>query len=63
MEPNRYGIRGYKMKKRPIGNPDDPVWLAILDMRRTRAKAMKKAMETGERYRDPFEDRFRKQPE
>jgi len=59
MEPARYGIRGYKMKKRPIGNPNDPVWQAIEGMRLARIEAMKKAMETGEPYRDPFEDRFR----
>jgi hypothetical protein len=53
-------IKGYKAEKKPIGNPDDPVWQRILEMREIRKSAMRKAMQTGERYRDPFEDRFRR---
>lgn len=52
------GIRGYKVKKKPIGNPHDPVWRKIVEMQEVRKAAMRKAMETGERYRDPYEDRF-----
>ena len=56
------GIKGYKAKLEPIGNPDDPVWQEIVRMRETRRAAMRKAIETGEPYRDPYEDRFKDLP-
>ena len=51
-------IKGYKVKIKPRGNPDDPVWQKIVEMQEVRKAAMRKAIETGERYRDPYEDRF-----
>ena len=52
------GIKGYKVKDKPQGNPDDPVWQKIVEMQEVRKAAMRKAIETGEPYRDPYEDRF-----
>ena len=51
--------KGYKAKIEPRGNPDDPVWRGIVRMQEVRRAAMRRAAETGERYRDPFEDQFR----
>jgi hypothetical protein len=50
--------RGYKFKKERVRDPDDPVWQAIVEMRRKRIEAGQKAFENGEHYRDPYEDRF-----
>jgi hypothetical protein len=38
----------------PPRDPDDPVWKGILHIREVRKKAMRKALETGQRYRDPY---------
>jgi hypothetical protein len=53
---------GYKTKERPPPDPNDPVWQAIVEMRRRRIEAGQKAFENGEHYRDPYEDRFRSPP-
>lgn len=55
--------QGYKVKKRKIGNPDDPVWQGIVKMQATRIEAMRKAIETGERYRDPYDHLFPPRPQ
>jgi hypothetical protein len=52
--------RGYKFKMKPMGNPDDPVWQRIVEMEEVRKAAMRRAIETGEPYRDPYEERFRR---
>ena len=60
-EPNRRGVRGYKVKRGPPPNrDDDPAWRGYLRMQEIRRQAMRRALETGEPYRDPFEDHFRK---
>lgn len=38
----------------PPRDPDDPVWKGILHMEEVRKRAMRKALETGQRYRDPY---------
>jgi hypothetical protein len=55
--------KGYRVKKREIGNPDDPVWQKIVEMEEVRKAAMRKATETGERYRDPYEEAWLKELE
>jgi len=55
------GFKGYTAPDKPQGNPDDPVWQKIVEMREVRKAAMRKAMETGERYRDPYEDAWRRE--
>ena len=43
-----------------IRNPDNPVCQRIVEIEEVRKAAMRKPIETGERYRDPYEERFRR---
>lgn len=52
---------GYRVKDEPVPrNPDDPVWQGLEKMRRDRLEARRKADETGEPYKDPYEDLLRR---
>ena len=47
--------RSYRRKyRRRERDPNDPVWQGIVHMQEVRRRAMREALETGQRYRDPY---------
>ena len=47
--------RSYKIKfKRRERDPDDPVWQGIVHISEVRRRAMRKALDEGTPYKDPY---------